>query len=148
MTPPVARLIAHGTPEYDALVDLRRRVLRLPIGLDFHPEELAAESDQIHVGVFADGIVVACATLVPKRGGEETEGKVRQVAVDPHHQGHGLGTFVMEWAETEARTLGWRTILLHARAAAVPFYERLGYQVEGAEFIEVGLPHHRMTKAL
>ncbi|RYG71739.1 GNAT family N-acetyltransferase [bacterium] len=144
MTPPVARLVAHGSPEYDALVDLRRRVLRLPIGLDFSPEELAAERDQLHIGVFADGVVAACATLVPGEG----TGKVRQVAVEPHHQGHGLGTFVMEWAETKARGLGLGTIAVHARGAAVPFYERLGYRTEGAEFTEVGLPHRRMTKAL
>lgn len=144
MTPPVARLVAHGSPEYDALVDLRRRVLRLPIALDFSPEELAAEAEQIHIGVFADGVVVACATLLS----DGTAGKVRQVAVEPHHQGHGLGTFVMEWAETEARGRGIATIVVHARAAAVPFYERLGYRTEGAEFTEVGLPHRRMTKTL
>lgn len=139
----VARLVRHGSPEYDALVDLRRRVLRLPLGLDFSPEELTAEADQLHIGVFADVMVVACAVLVPGEGA-----KIRQVAVEPHHHGRGLGTFVMEWAENEARTLGVHGIILHARAEVVPFYERLGYVTEGEPFTEIGIPHRRMMKRL
>ena len=37
---------------------------------------------------------------------------------------------------------------LHAREAAVPFYERLGYLSEGEPFDEVGLPHRAMRKRL
>ncbi len=144
MTPPVARLVRHGSPEYEAVVDLRRRVLRLPLGLDFTAEELEAESEQLHVGVFADGTVVACAGLVIL--GEKA--KIRQVAVEPHHHGHGLGTFVMEWAEMEARQLGTREIVLHARTAVVPFYQRLGYTIEGEPFTEIGIAHWRMKKTL
>ena len=140
----VARLVRHGSPEYDAIVELRRRVLRLPLGLNFTAEELAAEASQLHIGVFADGMVVACAGLVPQ--GEKA--KIRQVAVEPHHHGHGLGTFVMEWAETEARQIGAREVVLHARSDVVPFYERLGYSVQGDEFTEIGIPHRQMAKAL
>ena len=34
------------------------------------------------------------------------------------------------------------------RPAAVAFYERLGYEIDGEPFTEVGLAHRRMRKAL
>jgi predicted GNAT family N-acyltransferase len=38
--------------------------------------------------------------------------------------------------------------MMHARKTAVPFYERIGYQVAGEEFLEVGIPHYEMRKLL
>jgi len=39
-------------------------------------------------------------------------------------------------------------MVLHAREAAIPFYLRLGYELEGEPFTEVGIPHRRMVKLL
>ena len=38
--------------------------------------------------------------------------------------------------------------LMHARANAVGFYEKMGYKVIGDEFIEVTIPHYVMEKRL
>ena len=89
----IPRRVEHGSPEYDALVALRREVLRTPLGLDFTPEELAGERDQIHLGLFEGGTPVACAVVIPDAG------KVRQVAVRPDRQGRGLGAAIMREAE-------------------------------------------------
>ena len=42
----------------------------------------------------------------------------------------------------------YRRLVLHARATAVGFYERLGYRIEGPEFCEVTIPHYPMGKSL
>jgi predicted GNAT family N-acyltransferase len=72
--------------------------------------------------------------------------KMRQVAVSPDRQGSGLGRELVLESEAWARRNGFAEIRLHARLNAVPFYERLGYHVEGDEFLEVGIPHFLMRK--
>ncbi|CAN5647639.1 GNAT family N-acetyltransferase [soil metagenome] len=134
------REVTHGTPDYEALIDLRRRVLRQPLGLDFTPEELAAEADQKHFGLYQDGRLTAVCAAIPLQDGAR---KIRQVAVEPKEQGKGYGAALMK--AVEERTA---EIVLHARDTAVPFYLRLGYAIEGEPFEEVGIPHRRMRKRL
>jgi predicted GNAT family N-acyltransferase len=74
--------------------------------------------------------------------------KMRQVAVDPHTQGTGVGRILVEASEAKARELGYAEIELNARETAVPFYLKLGYEVVGETFGEVGLPHKKMRKSL
>jgi predicted N-acetyltransferase YhbS len=73
---------------------------------------------------------------------------MRQVAVLPSAQGHGIGTALVKKAEKVARQRGFKTMVLNARLTAVPFYLRLDYKKEGQEFIEVSLPHYKMSKEL
>ena len=54
----------------------------------------------------------------------------------------------MQFAENLARDRGIKKIEMHARKAAVGFYEKLGYKVKGDEFEEVTIPHYVMEKAL
>lgn len=139
-------LVAHGSPAYWQAVELRRRVLRIPLGLDFTDAELAAESDDLHlVARDADGNVSGCLILVDAGSGVV---KMRQVAVDPALQRLGLGTELVRASEQIARERGFLVMRLHARDSAVPFYARLGYEVEGPEFEEVGIPHRKMARPL
>ena len=59
--------------------------------------------------------------LVPQ---STQEVKARQVAVAPHAQGQGVGRALTKFAEDFARQRGFTTITLHARATAVPIYEK------------------------
>ena len=43
-----------------------------------------------------------------------------------------------------ARTLGLTQVHLNSQTSAIGFYARLGFQAEGPEFLEVGIPHRRM----
>lgn len=139
------RRIKYNTPEYERVVALRRRVLRAPLGLDFTPEQLAAETDDIHLAGFEGEEPVACLILTT---GEAHEFKMRQVAVAPERQGEGLGSRLVEYSETVARAADCRRIMLLARETAVPFYLRAGYETVGDLFEEVGLPHRKMMKWL
>lgn len=139
------RLVPHGSAEYDQLVELRRLVLRIPLGLDFSPEQLAAENDDLHLSLWEGDRPVACMILTLLDA--ETV-QMRQFAVDPTLQRTGLGTLLVDHAEQLARERGFHRMILHARESAVPFYLRLGYALEGEPFTEVGLPHRHMSKAL
>ncbi len=136
--------VPHGSDEYGRAVQLRREVLRLPLGLDFTEEELAAEWDQHHLVALLTGDVVACLALTQL----EAALKMRQVAVATDWQGLGFGRELIVESERFARDRGVEQMVLHARAHVVAFYEKLGYQVQGEEFVEVGIPHWFMHKSL
>ena len=137
--------IKHNTAEYERIVALRRCILRTPLGLDFTPEQLAAESEDIHLAGFEGETPIACLILTPVSA---QEFKMRQVAVVPERQGEGLGSRLVDYAEAVVRGAGGRQITLHAREAVVAFYLHAGYEIVGAPFEEVTLPHRKMQKWL
>lgn len=137
--------VSHGTPAYEATVALRTEVLRRPLGLAFTAEELAREDADHHLVCHDDGALVACLVVTPRTA---DDAKVRQVAVAPSLQGQGVGAALSRFAEDFARQRGFKSITLHARATAVGFYEKLGYQRVGEPFEEVTLPHWKMQKTL
>lgn len=137
--------IKHNTPEYERVVALRRRVLRAPLGLDFTPEQLAAEAAEIHLAGFEGETPIASLILTPV---SVQEFRMRQVAVAPERQGAGLGRRIVDYSETVVRAAGGRQITLHARETVVPFYLRAGYETVGETFEEVTVPHRKMQKWL
>ncbi|HJV23203.1 MAG TPA: GNAT family N-acetyltransferase [Holophagaceae bacterium] len=139
------RWIAHLSPEYLDVVELRRRVLRIPLGLDFTPEQLSGEGRDLHLAAYDAGALVGCLMLSDHGGGVV---QMRQVCVEPDRQGSGVGAALVRESEVEARRRGYRSMMLHARDIAVGFYERLGYDKVGEPFVEVSIPHQEMGKAL
>jgi ribosomal protein S18 acetylase RimI-like enzyme len=137
--------VPHRSAGYEATVALRTEVLRRPLGLAFTAEELAREDADHHLVCRDDGVLIACLVVTPRT---TDDAKVRQVAVAPSLQGQGVGAALSRFAEDFARQRGFRTITLHARATAVGFYEKLGYQRVGEPFEEVTLPHWKMQKTL
>ncbi|HJU83888.1 MAG TPA: GNAT family N-acetyltransferase [Holophagaceae bacterium] len=137
--------VPHGSPDWEAEVTLRDEVLRKPLGLKFTPEQLAAEHDSHHLCLWEDERLTGCLLLTPR---EDARVQMRQVAVAQHRQGTGIGRRLVEEAERRAKELGFEWMILHARDTAVGFYERLGYTVVGDPFVEVGIPHREMEKAL
>lgn len=130
--------------EYEEAVALRYEVLRKPLGLTYTPEQLAEEETEWHVVAVEDGKVVGVLLL---KKISDTKLKMRQFAVADAYQGQGIGSALVAFAEDFAIENGFSTIVLNARMTAVPFYKRLGYEVEGEEFVEVGIPHLRMLKS-
>jgi predicted GNAT family N-acyltransferase len=138
--------IEFGTPEYDEAVGIRHEVLRKPLGLEYTPEQLAAEYDQIHLAAFADsGRMLGYLCLQPL---DESTVKMRQVAVSLQMQGKGVGRAMVAYSEVVAARMGFSRMVLHAREVAVPFYLKLDYTIEGDRFEEVNIPHFKMAKPL
>jgi predicted GNAT family N-acyltransferase len=134
-----------GSSEQLESIELRRLVLRIPLGLDFTEEELQAEHDQWHLSAFRD--LKLCGILLLKSV-SATEVKMRQVAVHPSSSGKGIGTLLVRFSERFALSKGFQLMTLHARETAVPFYHKLHYDVVGDRFEEVGIPHFKMQKSL
>jgi len=76
------------------------------------------------------------------------ERKIGRMAVLAEWRGKGVGDALMEALMDEARALGWPEVSLNSQTHAMPFYARHGFEAYGDEFMEAGIPHRKMRKAL
>jgi GNAT superfamily N-acetyltransferase len=137
--------ITPADPPYADELELRFRVLREPLG---HPRTAVPfpfEEASLHLVALDRGKVIGCVLFHPE---SERTGRLFQMAVVAGLQKGGIGTQLVRRLEEDVRVRGFFQITLHARAAAVPFYERLGYACFGEPFTEVGLPHRHMRRDL
>jgi predicted GNAT family N-acyltransferase len=141
----ICKLLEFGSAQHRASIELRRQVLRIPLGLDFEQEDLDAEHSQYHFACI-DGEEIAGILLFKVM--REGPLKMRQVAVREDLQGKGIGKMLVQFSEQWATENKFMSIELNARKTAVPFYTALGYDVEGTEFSEVNIPHYKMVKKL
>lgn len=75
---------------------------------------------------------------------EDGVAKAERVAVDRQVRGLGVGWQLMRRLEKEAWSQGHRSVVLGAQLSALPFYEKLGYQAYGGQFMDAGIPHRMM----
>ena len=127
------------------MVHLRMEILRKPLGLKFDPEELEREKEDLLMGAFEEDKLLGCCLLTQV---DKRTLRLRQMAVPNNMQGKGIGRALMIFCENVARDRGYRKLIMHARKTALGFYEKLGYHVAGAEFVEVTIPHYIMEKDL
>jgi predicted GNAT family N-acyltransferase len=141
----ICRQIKCDTPEYAAMLDLRDRILRRPIGRTLTPQETLRDKDDYLLGCFDGDELVGC--LILQRDGDSRV-KMRQVAVDDTRQGQGIGAFMLATAMDVARGMGVSGMYCHARETARDFYARYGWIVTSDTFDENGIPHCRMERAV
>lgn len=80
---------------------------------------------------------VGTARLLP-------DAHIGRVAVLAEARGRGIGVALMRAAIEAARREGHPAVELAAQTHALPFYERLGFQAFGGEFLDAGIPHRTM----
>lgn len=140
------KMIDHGSKEYQQMINLRYNILRKPLGLNFTPEELEKEKDEVVlIAAFEEDMMLGCCMLVKL---DSKKVRLRQMAVLNNLQGKGIGQALTTFAENISRDLGYSRITMHARKTVVGFYEKLGYKVTSGEFEELTIPHVLMEKDL
>ncbi|MNS11887.1 putative N-acetyltransferase YjcF [compost metagenome] len=145
MNPAALHVIRSQHPDYLKVLALRQKVLRAPLGMNLYDEDLSREIDE-HIFIYKENEgIKGCLLLAPVA---VQKGKLRQMAVSEEEQGKGIGAALIRFAEEFARSKQYKTLELHARISALPFYEKLGYETIGAQFTEVGIPHVKMIKQL
>ncbi|QDT53401.1 Acetyltransferase (GNAT) family protein [Caulifigura coniformis] len=137
--------VPYGSPAYQQCLELRRVILREPLGLVFTQVDFDQDRNDVHLACTLGEQLVGCLVLTPREAGEI---KMRQVAVVPGLQGFGIGRGLVRFSEAVAIERGFTRMTLHARETAVGFYEKLDYQAVGDAFVEVTVPHRRMQKEL
>ena len=134
---------------------LRHAVLRpgRPVSYSVYSEDEGA----VHVGAWDDDMLVGCATVFPEPwpGNDRLAAvpdawRLRGMAVDPTMQGTGVGSLVLDEGAAAAREAGASVLWANARTAALGFYERMGWRIDGDDFIakDSNLPHFPMALTL
>lgn len=133
-----------------ATYDLRRRVLRAGRGeaaVAFVGDD---DPEALHLAVVdEDARVLAVASVLPAstdhRLGRRAV-RLRGMAVEPAHQGRGLGSVLLEAVVQRARALGAEVVWAAGRDGALGFYRRRGWTVEGEGYLAADdLPHHTVV---
>lgn len=139
------RIIECGSKEYEQMVQLRLTVLLNPIGIPASYISREKEMDDILIGAFNSSEMIGCCIL-SKINNDVLQ--LRQMAVARELQGKGIGAAIVSFAENVARKKGYKILMMHARDSVLSFYEKCGYTIDGEQFNEVNIPHHKMKKEL
>ena len=133
------------TAEYTAMLDLRERILRKPLGLVVTDAEKQMDEGDYLLGAFDGDKLLGCLILQKKDDGSV---KMRQVAVCDTAQGRGIGRAMLQAAYGVLHGWGVTKLYCHARGTAVDFYRQNGWNVTSDTFLEQNIPHCRMDIAV
>ena len=130
--------------EVAAALALREEVFCGEQGVSLAEERDGRDDEALHVVVVDDGVVVGtCRLLV-----EGTTVKLGRMAVSRTRRGLGLARALISEAEAQARGLGAQRIVLAAQLSAQALYDRAGYDAYGDVFLDAGIEHVMMARAL
>ena len=139
------RQFSFNSDDYRSELELRDKVLRKPLGMNLYAENLEADKNDVHIGAFINNRIVGVLILTILNSNEL---KMRQVAVDEDFRAMKIGTEMVRFAEVYSKEKGFSIMSLNARKTAVAFYEKLGYAKMSREFLEINIPHYKMSKSL
>ncbi len=71
--------------------------------------------------------------------------KLERFAVIADRRGKGVGSTLLKSTLENIGDPAGKQLYLHAQNQVIPFYEKFGFEVEGGEFEEAGILHHKMT---
>jgi predicted GNAT family N-acyltransferase len=130
--------------EVAAALVLREEVFVGEQGVSLAEERDGRDEEALHLVVVDDGVVVAtCRLLV-----EGTTVKLGRMAVSRTRRGLGLARALITEAEARAREVGAERMVLAAQLSAQALYDRAGYDTYGDVFLDAGIEHVMMSKAL
>ena len=136
--------VAASSSEVDEALELRRRVFVGQQGVTLEADRDGLDATALHLVAVDAGRIVGTCRLVF----DGALARLGRMAVEDDVRGRGIGAAILERAEVEARAAGSQRIRLHAQLAARSLYERGGFEVQGEEFLEEGIPHLTMEKPL
>lgn len=137
--------LAQTEQEKELAFNIRKKVFVEEQGIPLHLEIDEFDQTATHFVVLENDEPIAAARI---RETELNVGKVERVCVLPEHRRKHLGVLVMNALEEHAKQHGWKKLKLNAQTYAIPFYEKLSFQVTSPEFDDAGIPHRAMEKEI
>lgn len=124
---------------------LRTRVFVVEQNISADLETDEFENISTHYLVTVDGKAIATAR---SRFLEDKEtAKIERVAVLKEARGKGVGRQLMDYILNDLSAYPYlKTIKVGSQNTAIAFYQKLGFQVIGEEYLDAGIPHHLMIK--
>ncbi|MDQ6803941.1 MAG: GNAT family N-acetyltransferase [Actinomycetota bacterium] len=135
---------ARGEQEYADLLELRCEVFCVEQGVPRHEEVDGRDHGAVHLVAVRDEVVLGTCRLVFVGSTVQFS----RLAVRRSARRQGIATMLLEEADAQTRDGGARRLVLHAQTYARQLYERAGYHPRGRPFVEAGIEHVAMEKAL
>jgi predicted GNAT family N-acyltransferase len=135
---------ARDAAEVEAAMDLRVRVFCDEQGVSREEELDGLDEEALQIVALDESGVIATCRLRDLGA----EWKLERMAVEARVRGLGVGARLLAGAEDEAHARGAEQMVLHAQIRAEPFYAANGYAPEGEWFMDAGIEHIAMRKAL
>ena len=133
----------HTTIYEDALA-IRKEVVvteqQVPLSLEIEDEEVC-----VHFVLYENNEPAATVRLFPK---DKSTYKIQRMAVLKKSRKKGFGRDIMVAAEEYAKIFGKTQTILGAQTHALAFYESMGYEAFGDEFLDAGIKHFNMKKEI
>lgn len=124
---------------------VRQEVFVLEQGV---PEELEIDefdSSALHLLAYLNNACIGTARLHLNGDGS---GQIGRMAILSSFRNKGLGRQIMGALIETAKSNGISSLILHAQISAIPFYEKLGFVVDGPIYDEAGILHRNMMMVL
>lgn len=128
--------------EFEAVKVIRSCVFTNEQGADADSEFDEYDKTSLFALLYEDDKPVGTARIA-----ETAEGiKIGRIAILKECRGKGYGADIVNAVTDKAFDMGADRVFVDAQNYAVPFYEKLGFKVIGAEIIDRGLPHIPMCR--
>ncbi len=137
--------LAHLPEEFLAIQRIRVAVFQVEQQVDPHLDfDGQDEASQHSIALWAG----EPTGTMRMRGIAAGQVKVERLAVLPEFRGRGIGRRLMEEALAVLCEQGIEVVQVHAQIQVRSFYEKLGFESQGEEFVEAGILHVKMKKLL
>lgn len=133
-----------GSADMPAVLEIRRLVFMVEQGVSEADERDGLDEDALHYLALSDDMPVGTARVLI----DGETGKIGRVAVLAMQRGQGLGEHIMAFVLEDLQQRGLQKAKLGAQTHALGFYEALGFQATGPEFMDAGIPHRMMERVL
>lgn len=135
------RFVKSDSDEFEIVKQIRTAVFTKEQGADSKTEFDSFDSSSDFALLYTRDEPVGTARLVMTDKGW----KIGRIAILKAHRGKGLGNLIVCAVLDRAFERGANTVYVDAQNYAVPFYEKIGFRVIGAELCDRGLPHMPMV---
>jgi predicted GNAT family N-acyltransferase len=127
-------------PEFEQCFQIRLEVFVEEQNVPVEEERDRYDAVALHFLGSRNGVGVGTARVLLT---DIETAKIGRVAISKSARGQGIGAELIRYIE---KTVTATQFVLDAQTHALRFYERLGYQADGEEFMENGIPHRHMKK--
>jgi len=123
------------------ILSIREQVFIIEQGVPAELEVDEQEPLSRHLLLFKEKTPIATGRLTP-------DGHIGRIAVLKPYRQKGYGTQIIKHLEQLAAENGLSQVALGAQIQAINFYAKLGYLVYSEIFMDAGIEHRMMKKAL
>lgn len=132
--------IVHGINGLKEQNRIREEVFVKEQGIDIKLERDGKDKECSHVLVFEDNVAVATGRVIDTEKGP----LIGRIAVLKEHRGKQYGDLVVRKLVDLCFRQGEKVVEVHSQLPVVKFYEGIGFEKSGEEFLENGIKHISM----